>query len=92
MEAVWKIEVEDCPAFTVINHEGKDFSADLGGQKASGLIQVSDPYCDYDLEIGFSPMLVNLIAFYLSNRLRIQAGSFRQSITAWIRIAFLNTV
>ena len=29
MEAVWKIEVEDFPAFIVINHEGRDFYADL---------------------------------------------------------------
>jgi fumarate hydratase class I len=42
MEAVWKIEVEDFPAFIVINHEGKDFYADLATQKAAGLIQVSD--------------------------------------------------
>jgi fumarate hydratase class I len=42
MEAVWKIEVEDFPAFTVINHEGKDFYADLDMQKAAGLIQLSD--------------------------------------------------
>ncbi len=42
MEAVWKIEVEDFPAFTVINHEGKDFYADLDDKKASGLIQVGD--------------------------------------------------
>ena len=41
MEAVWKIEVEDFPAFIVINHEGKDFYADLDNQKAAGLIQVS---------------------------------------------------
>ncbi len=40
MEAVWKIEVEDFPAFIVINHEGKDFYADLDAQKATGLIQV----------------------------------------------------
>ncbi len=40
MEAVWKIEVEDFPAFTVINHEGKDFYADLDTQKAAGLIQI----------------------------------------------------
>ncbi|MGD9853010.1 MAG: fumarate hydratase [Nitrospirales bacterium] len=40
MEAVWKIEVEDFPAFIVINHEGKDFYADLTDQNASGLIQV----------------------------------------------------
>ena len=42
MEAVWKIEVEDFPAFIVINHEGKDFYADLATQKAEGLIQVHD--------------------------------------------------
>jgi fumarate hydratase class I len=42
MEAVWKIEVEDFPAFIVINHEGKDFYADLDIQKAAGLIQVSE--------------------------------------------------
>jgi fumarate hydratase class I len=42
MEAVWKIEVEDFPAFIVINHEGKDFYADLDTQKAANLIQVSD--------------------------------------------------
>ncbi len=40
MEAVWKIEVEDFPAFIVVNHEGKDFYADLDTQNASGLIQV----------------------------------------------------
>ena len=42
MEAVWKIEVEDFPAFTVINHEGKDFYADLDSHRKSGLIQVND--------------------------------------------------
>ena len=42
MEAVWKIEVEDFPAFIVINHKGKDFYADLDIQKAAGLIQVSE--------------------------------------------------
>ena len=42
MEAVWKIEVEDFPAFIVINHQGKDFYADLGAQKVASLIQVSD--------------------------------------------------
>jgi fumarate hydratase class I len=40
MEAVWKIEVEDFPAFTVINHEGKDFYADLDEKKAAGIIQI----------------------------------------------------
>ena len=42
MEAVWKIEVEDFPAFTVINHEGKDFYADLATQKSASLIRVRD--------------------------------------------------
>ncbi len=42
MEAVWKIEVEDFPAFTVINHEGKDFYADLDAQNSAGLIQLGD--------------------------------------------------
>jgi fumarate hydratase class I len=42
MEAVWKIEVEDFPAFIVINHEGKDFYADLTTQRSSNLIQVGD--------------------------------------------------
>ena len=42
MEAVWKIEIEDFPAFIVINHEGKDFYADLDIQKAADFIQVSD--------------------------------------------------
>jgi len=40
MEAVWKIEVEDFPAFIVINHEGKDFYADLAAQCPSGLVKV----------------------------------------------------
>ncbi|MDH4192734.1 MAG: fumarate hydratase [Nitrospirota bacterium] len=39
MEAVWKIEVEDFPAFTVINHEGKDFYADLDTQRPPTLVQ-----------------------------------------------------
>ena len=42
MEAVWKIEVEDFPAFIVINHEGQDFYADLDTQRPSSLIQVGD--------------------------------------------------
>ena len=33
MEAVWKIEVEDFPAFIVINHEGRDFYADLDDRR-----------------------------------------------------------
>ncbi|MDT7040976.1 fumarate hydratase [Candidatus Nitronereus thalassa] len=39
MEAVWKIEVEDFPAFIVINHEGQDFYADLANQRPPNLIQ-----------------------------------------------------
>ena len=42
MEAVWKIEVEDFPAFIVINHEGKDFYADLAAQRPPALLQVGD--------------------------------------------------
>ena len=33
MEAVRKIEVEDFPAFIVINHQGRDFYADLEAQR-----------------------------------------------------------
>jgi fumarate hydratase class I len=33
MEAVWRIEVEDFPAFTVIDHEGNDFYAQLAEGK-----------------------------------------------------------
>lgn len=40
MEAIWKIEVEDFPAFTVINHEGKDFYADLAEKQPAALIQL----------------------------------------------------
>ena len=40
MEAIWKIEVEDFPAFIVINHEGKDFYADLAAKHPSTLVQV----------------------------------------------------
>ncbi len=39
MEAVWKIEIEDFPAFIVVNHEGKDFYADLADQRPA-LVQV----------------------------------------------------
>jgi len=39
MEAVWKIEVKDFPAFIVINHEGTDFYADLDIQRQPALIQ-----------------------------------------------------
>jgi len=43
MEAVWKIEVEDFPAFIVINHEGKDFYADLDTQRQPALVQLHHP-------------------------------------------------
>jgi len=42
MEAVWKIEVEDFPAFIVINHEGQDFYADLATQRPPALLQVGE--------------------------------------------------
>ena len=42
MEAVWRIEVEDFPAFIVINHEGKDFYAELAAQHPQSLIPLGD--------------------------------------------------
>jgi len=42
MEAIWKIEVEDFPAFIVVNHEGKDFYADLAAQRPPALVQVEE--------------------------------------------------
>ncbi len=33
MEAVWKIEVVDFPAFIVVDDKGNDFFADIGGPK-----------------------------------------------------------
>jgi fumarate hydratase class I len=42
MEAVWKIEVEDFPAFTVINHKGQDFYADLAAQRPPALVQLGE--------------------------------------------------
>ncbi len=41
MEAIWKIEVEDFPAFIVINHEGQDFYADLAAKRPPMLIDVN---------------------------------------------------
>ena len=43
MEAVWKIEVEDFPAFIVIDYEGKDFYADLDTQRPPALVQLHHP-------------------------------------------------
>ena len=39
MEAVWKIEVEDFPAFIVIDHQGNDFYARLMETKPATLIR-----------------------------------------------------
>ena len=39
MEAVWKIEVEDFPAFIVIDHQGNDFYARLMERKPAMLIR-----------------------------------------------------
>jgi fumarate hydratase class I len=40
MEAIWRIEVEDFPAFIVINHEGKDFYAELAAKRPQPLVQI----------------------------------------------------
>ncbi|MGE3536421.1 MAG: fumarate hydratase [Candidatus Tectimicrobiota bacterium] len=40
MEAIWRIEVEDFPAFIVVNHEGKDFYADLAAKRPQPLTQI----------------------------------------------------
>jgi fumarate hydratase, class I len=37
MEAVWKIEVEDFPAFIVVDDKGNDFFAGLTGSRAAGV-------------------------------------------------------
>ena len=42
MEAIWKIEVENFPAFIVINHEGKDFYTNLATQRPPTLVQMSE--------------------------------------------------
>lgn len=44
MEAIWRIEVEDFPAFIVINHEGKDFYAELAARRPSQLLQLGDAH------------------------------------------------
>lgn len=40
MEAIWRIEVEDFPAFIVVNHEGRDFYADLATKRPQPLTQI----------------------------------------------------
>jgi fumarate hydratase class I len=39
MEAIWRIEVEDFPAFIVVDHEGKDFYAELA-KRPQPLVQI----------------------------------------------------
>ena len=39
MEAVWRIDVEDFPAFIVIDDKGNDFYSDLMAAKPATLIQ-----------------------------------------------------
>jgi fumarate hydratase class I len=41
MEAIWRIEVEDFPAFVVINHKGEDFYADLARHRSRPLVQIT---------------------------------------------------
>jgi fumarate hydratase class I len=41
MEAIWRIAVEDFPAFIVVNHEGKDFYAELATQRPRPLVQLN---------------------------------------------------
>ena len=40
MEAIWKIEVEDFPAFIIVNHQGRDFFQDLPGKRTQPLVQM----------------------------------------------------
>jgi fumarate hydratase class I len=42
MEAIWKIEVEDFPAFIVIDDKGNDFYADLTSQKPAPVIAITE--------------------------------------------------
>lgn len=42
MEAIWRIEVEDFPAFIVVNHEGKDFYADLAAKRSQPLVSLDN--------------------------------------------------
>jgi len=42
MEAIWRIEVEDFPAFIVIDDKGNDFYAELATQRPAGLVQIAD--------------------------------------------------
>jgi fumarate hydratase class I len=44
MEAIWRIEVEDFPAFIVVNYEGKDFYAELAAKRPQSLLQLGDDH------------------------------------------------
>jgi fumarate hydratase class I len=44
MEAIWRIEVEDFPAFIIVNHEGKDFYAELAAKRPQPLTQLGDDH------------------------------------------------
>ncbi len=41
MEAIWRIEVEDFPAFIVIDDKGNDFYADLTARAPAPVVQLS---------------------------------------------------
>ena len=41
MEAIWRIEVEDFPAFIVTDDKGHDFFADLAGPRPATTLQIS---------------------------------------------------
>ena len=41
MEAIWRIEVEDFPAFIVTDNKGNDFFADLAGPRPAPKLQIS---------------------------------------------------
>ncbi|MCB9524275.1 MAG: fumarate hydratase [Myxococcales bacterium] len=40
MEAVWKIEVEDFPAFIVVDDKGNDFFADIAAKRAANALPI----------------------------------------------------
>jgi fumarate hydratase class I len=40
MEAIWRIEVEDFPAFIVVDHQGNDFYAKLAAQRPPSLVSL----------------------------------------------------
>ncbi len=41
MEAIWRIEIEDFPAFIIIDDKGNDFYADLMKKKPTPTLQIS---------------------------------------------------